>query len=301
MTRDSSDDGTVAKPKIICREIGDGDLDAIAALLARGFSGRSRDFWLRGLNREKTRAVPDGYPRYGYMLDHDGRAIGVVLVLYAATARFGQPAIICNVGSWYVEDGFRGQGPRLLRAALNREEVVYTDTTPSVPTYTFVERLGFKRYCNGLFFSLPCLSRARTATAVEIVSPDTDIVSGLPPAESELLVAHARYGCLSLVCHTPLGPEPFIFVPFHMRQGKIPLPAMQLAYGRDIDSYRRCAGAIGRKLLRRGKPVVILDANAAISGLAGIYTEKRGRKYFRGPHTPSLTDLTNTELVLFGL
>ena len=35
-------------------------------------------------------------------------------------------------------------------------------------------------------------------------------------------------------------------------------------------------------------------------GLAGIYTEARGRKYFKGPHRPRLADLSDTELVLYG-
>ena len=292
---------TDAKSKIICREILDGDLEDMATLLARGFSARSRDYWLRGLKREQTRTIPDDYPRYGYMLEYEGRAVGVVLVLYAKTARFGHPAVMCNVGSWYVDEAFRGQGPRLLHLALNRKEVIYTDTTPSVPTYSFVERIGFKRYCSGLFFSLPLFSRADPAVRAEIVSPDSNTVTGLPEAEAELLIDHARYDCTSIVCWTPQGPEPFILLPFRMRQGKIALPAMQLIYCRNIESYKRCAHEIGRKVLRLGRPVVIVDANGAIDGLRGIYTEKRGRKYFRGPNTPALADLTNTEPVLFGL
>jgi len=45
---------------------------------------------------------------------------------------------------------------------------------------------------------------------------------------------------------------------------------------------------------------VLIDANSAVAGLAGLYTEKRGRKYFKGPHPPRLADLTDTELVLYG-
>ena len=76
---------------------------------------------------------------------------------------------------------------------------------------------------------------------------------------------------------------------------------MQLAYCRDVKDFVTCAGAIGRLLLRRRRPVVIIDSNARISGLAGFYTEARGRKYFRGPNPPRLADLTETELVLYGL
>ena len=61
-----------------------------------------------------------------------------------------------------------------------------------------------------------------------------------------------------------------------------------------------CAGAIGRLLLRHGKISVMLDSNGTVPGLAGFYTEARGRKYFKGPHRPRLADLTDTELVLYG-
>jgi hypothetical protein len=77
-------------------------------------------------------------------------------------------------------------------------------------------------------------------------------------------------------------------------------PAMQLIYCRDLADYVVCAGAIGRFLLGRGKMSVIVDANGPIDGLRGVYTEKRGRKYFKGPHQPRLGDLSDTELVVYG-
>jgi hypothetical protein len=46
---------------------------------------------------------------------------------------------------------------------------------------------------------------------------------------------------------------------------------------------------------------VILDANGPIAGLVGSYTETRGRKYFKGTLRPRLGDLTDTELVIYGL
>jgi hypothetical protein len=75
---------------------------------------------------------------------------------------------------------------------------------------------------------------------------------------------------------------------------------MQLVYCRDTAELSRCAGAIGRFLLLRGRPVLIVDANGPLPGLVGFYSESRGRKYFKGPHPPRLADLTETELVLYG-
>jgi hypothetical protein len=85
-----------------------------------------------------------------------------------------------------------------------------------------------------------------------------------------------------------------------IRRGWIAPPAMQLIYTRDVAEYAACAGAIGRLLLRRGKAVVIVDSNGKVPGLIGLYTEARGRKYFKGPHRPRLADLTDTEIVLYG-
>ena len=69
---------------IRCREIGRADLAAVADLLTRGFEGRSRDYWMEGLRRASLREVPDGFPRFGYMLDHEGTPVGVLLLIYTA-------------------------------------------------------------------------------------------------------------------------------------------------------------------------------------------------------------------------
>ena len=151
------------------------------------------------------------------------------------------------------------------------------------------------------FFSFPLLSRLKSGMTIEIVSGDARTVEGLPPHEAELLTRHVQYGCLSLVCRTTTGEAlPFILSPVRIRRGWIAPPAMQMIYCRDIGDYVRCAGIIGRLLLRRSKISVLLDSNGSIAGLTGIHTKARGRKYFKGPHQPRLADLTDTELVLYG-
>src|SRR6516165_5000758 len=97
---------TQLRPMIRCREIGASDLDAIAALLTRGFGGRSHDYWMSGLKRQGAREVPEGYPRFGYMLDHEGMPVGVLLLLYSAREQDGETIIRCNLSSWYVEPAF---------------------------------------------------------------------------------------------------------------------------------------------------------------------------------------------------
>jgi hypothetical protein len=284
-----------------CREISETDIDAIADLLTRGFAGRSREYWMQGLRRQAAREIPNGYPRFGYLLDNDGSAVGVLLLLYTSRTSGGENTVYCNLSSWYVDPAFRNYAPLLTKIAQKNKEVTYLNISPATWTWPIIEAQGFNRYCSGLFFSIPALSRIRPGMAIETISPDTRAIEGLPQTEVELLTRHARYGCLSLVCRTATGgPFPFILMPMRIRRGWIAPPAMQLIYCRDIAEYVQCAGAIGRLLIRHGKLSVILDSNGPIAGLTGIYSEARGRKYFKGPHTPRLADLTDTELVLYG-
>jgi hypothetical protein len=290
----------VIAQRIRCREISEADLDAVAALLTRGFAGRSRDYWMQGLRRQAVREVPDGYPRFGYMLHNDGHPVGVLLLLYASRINGGEMAIQCNLSSWYVEPAFRNYAPLLTKIAQRHKEVTYLNISPATWTWPIIEAQGFVAYCSGLFFSIPALSRVASGMTVETISPKTRTIDGLSLAEVELLTRHARYGCLSLVCRTPSGAFPFILLPMRIRRGWIAPPAMQLIYCRDIADYVACAGAIGRTLLRYGKLSVILDANGKMPGLVGLYSSARGRKYFKGPQPPRLADLTDTELVLYG-
>ncbi|SDJ26236.1 hypothetical protein SAMN05428953_105155 [Mesorhizobium muleiense] len=78
------------------------------------------------------------------------------------------------------------------------------------------------------------------------------------------------------------------------------IPSYQIVYCRSLADLSRCAGAIGRFLLRSGILLCVVDAREPIGGLFGWYRANSGLKYFRGPRPPSLGDLSFTELVMFG-
>jgi len=253
-----------------------------------------------GLRRQATRKVPQGYPRFGYMLDHEGMPVGVLLLLYTLRPCDGELAIHCNLSSWFVDPAFRNYAPMLTKIAQRHVEVSYFNISPASWTWPIIEAQGFRPYCKGLFFSFPVLSSPVAGMTVEAVSPEATEIDGLEGSDVELLTRHAGYGCLGLVCRAAGKAMPFVLMPMRIRRGWIAPPAMQLIYCRDVTDYVACAGAIGRTLFLRGKISVALDANGPVDGVAGFYTEKRGRKYFKGPHRPKLADLSDTELVVFG-
>jgi hypothetical protein len=287
------------KPRF--REILESDLDAIGDLLTRGFVHRSRDYWMRGLHRQGMRPLPEGAPRYGYLLEHQGAPVGCLLLIYSSKVIEREAATCCNVSSWYVDPAFRNYAALFASMTQKRRDITYLNVTPAAATWPILEAQGFVPYCRGLHFSVPILSRSRPGMTVETVTPDTAFIAGLPDADLAMLKRHAEYGCLSLVCRTAEAALPFIFFSLRKRRGIVPLPAMQLGYCRSIADYVKCADAIGRYLLARGKPIVIVDANGAVAGLPGVYSEARGRKYFKGPHRPRLGDLADTELAIYGM
>jgi hypothetical protein len=287
------------KPRF--REIEEGDLEAVGDLLTRGFARRSRRYWMRGLHHQRTRSLPPNVPRYGYLLEHEGVPVGCLLLIHSTRTGDGENIICCNVASWYVDPPFRNYAALFASMTQRRKDITYFNVTPARPTWPILDAQGFVAYCHGLYFSLPALSRGQRDVSVDAIRQDTISVDGLPEEELTLLRRHAGYGCISLVCSTAEGTYPFIFFRMRKRGGFIPMPLLHLGYCRCIGDFIRCAGAIGRYLLLRGRPLVILDANAAVTGLAGFYTEARGRKYFKGPHRPRLGDLTDTELAIYGM
>ena len=130
---------------IRCREIGTADLDAIADLLTRGFAIRSHEYWMRGLQRQSVRDVPEGYPRFGYMLDYDSKPVGVLLLIYTARDNGAGVSIRCNLSSWYVEPAFRHYAPMLSRMAQRHKHVSYVNISPANWTWPTIEAQGFRR------------------------------------------------------------------------------------------------------------------------------------------------------------
>jgi hypothetical protein len=276
------------------REIAEADLAAVARLLSRGFAFRPTDYWLRGLRRQAMRRRPANYPAYGYCLDRAGTPVGVLLLLFSEVTAGDETVVRCNLSSWYVEPEFRAFGSLLVRAATRDKRVTYFNITPAPHTWPTVEAQGFSVYCKGQMYGALALSRpAPDAKAEAFAERHTE---GLTPFEADLLRQHASFGCLSVVVRDGVDCHPFVFQKHHVKHL---VPVYRLIYCRDIADLQRFAGNLGRLLARRGGLLVRFDANHRLPGIAGWYSERRGRKYVKGPRPPLLGDLAFTEAALF--
>jgi hypothetical protein len=285
-------------PRIRCREIGEADLEAITDLLAKAPFGRPRDFWAEALQRLGAHPSPAGYPQYGYMLEVNGVAAGVLLVIAARTPHAGEDIVRCNMSSWYVWPAFRPYGSLLASVALRRKDAVYTDLSPLAHTRDLIAAQGFRRYCEGRFIALPLL-RLRPPYGARARAADADLNPGpdLSAAEIALLLDHAAYGFVSVVVTWRGQRFPFVFEP----DGRWPwLRSAYLVYARSIPEFVRFARPLAFYLLRRGIALLSLDANGRVPGLLGWYREATP-KYYKGAGAPPLGDLAYSERSVLGL
>ncbi|GAC1336120.1 MAG: hypothetical protein NVSMB26_22150 [Beijerinckiaceae bacterium] len=246
---------------------------------------------MRGLARQRAHRAPDGYPGYGLVLESDGRIVGAILMIYSRVPDGDASVIRCNLSSWYVEPAFRSYASLL--TSFKDPAVTYLNVSPAPNTWATVEAQGFRCLRQGWFLSFPALSRTGREARVVALAAATGFLS-----ERDLLEAHAVLGCVGLVVEAAGEAYPFLFARkrvFHRL-----IPTVQLVYCRDIGDYRRFAGAVGRYLLWRGMPSVLIDAGQSRDALIGRLIGRNSRTYVRGPHPPRSGDLAYTENIFFG-
>jgi hypothetical protein len=285
-------------PAIRCRQIGEDDITAVATLLKRGFPNRTRQFWRHALARLTRREPPQGFPKYGYLLESGGAPVGAVLLICSAMRQGGRSATRCNLSSWYVDPAFRAYATLLVSQALRHKDVTYTNVSAAPHTWPIIEAQGFSRYCDGIFIAVPMLKRGAGDASVKVFDADHAPTAHFDPSEQEILAHHAEHGCISLWCETKDRAYPFVFRP---RLVKHVMPCAQLIYCGDIRDFVRFAGPIGRYLARRGRPFVIVDSNGPIPELVGTFRHGSMAKYFKGPQRPRLGDLAYTEYAVLGV
>ena len=287
--------------KIRCRQITKDDLGAIVSLLGEGFPRRSLRSWQAGLARMGERAVPEATPQFGYCLDVGGTLAGVILMIGSERGGEGVRAKITNVASWYVKPDYRAYAHLLAAMALKSRDTTYTNVTAAPNTWPVVEQQGYEKYCNGLFFAFAALKRAERHVKILEFSEAIEQIEVKALPNFKMMKRHLDWGCRVLLAEENGSLTGFVFRRFAMRGGALKLPAMFVIHGPDRSRLIRLSGNFARHFLAEAAPILVMDANGPVSGLRGLYTEKRGRKYVKGPMRPALCDLTDTEFAVFGI
>ena len=277
-------------PKVVCRQIREADLPAIAKLLASGIPERNLSWWRSGLARLALHSPPEGYPRFGYMLEAEGRPVGAHLLICSA-----QPCgVRCNASSWYVREEFRSFATMLMLRATRQLPGAYMTLWPdSQKVVPIIEALGSRRISQGLYAAAPLLARQSSDVHVEAWRG-----ARMPEADRRLLMDHTAFGCLGVWCRMPDGAEPLIFRRRWIRQL---LPCAQLIYCRSLETLEAAAPAIGKMLALRGMLLLLVPADRPLRGVPGRFFPAKSPIYCRGEPAPSIADLSYTWPAILGI
>jgi hypothetical protein len=283
--------------KVRVRQICETDIQQVADLLSCGFQARPRQFWLKVLACLTERPTLTGLPKYGYLLESN-RIVGVILQIFSTLRGGGTGRVRCNVSSWYVAPEFRPYANLLAARALSHLNVTYLNITPAPNTLQMLKIQGYSQYSKGIFVAAPALQLRSRIANVRVANATAYRGVHADHFDHDLLMDHAKFGCISLWCETAGRAYPFVFRPCVVKRM---IPSTQLVYCRDVDDFIRFAGPVGRFLAFRGRPLVLIDSNGPIPGLIGQYLDAKMPKYFKGANRPRLGDLAYTETAMFGI
>jgi hypothetical protein len=285
-------------PRVRFRQIADSDVNDVVELLTRGFAPRRpRVFWQSAMARLVAHATPPGAPRYGYMLDDGSGPVGVILMVSSMIQASDGPRVRGNVSSWYVEPAFRSYASLLITHALRHKDVTYLNLTSVPHTRPILLAQGYTCYATGVFIAALPLQIFTRSSRARIVPADATPRAPFDAFERQLLIDHARYGCIGFWCETEERAHPFVF---RLRSLK-GIPGAQLIYCRDAEDCVRFIGPLARYLTLRGRSLLVIDANGPVPGLVGKYFDRIMPRYFRGPQRPRLGDLAYSEIAMFGV
>lgn len=280
--------------RVSCRQIAAADLPAVTDLLHAGFPRRPRSYWAEGMQRLSDRAVPEGYPRYGYLLQSAGEVVGVLLLIFSAQ---DDVALTCrgNVSSWYVRPEFRAYAPLLVLRGIRHNAATYLNVSPAPETLPIIAAQGFRPFSKGVFAALPLLARGGGAPVRLDARWDAATIRG---PDLRLLNDHAAFGCIGLWCETARGGQPLIVRRRRIKPGGI--PCAQLIYCRSLEDLEAMAAQVGRFLLLRGMPLLLVTTDHPLRGVPGRLFSERLPMYFKGTEPPRPGDLSYTEAAIFG-
>lgn len=277
--------------------IDDSNLDRALELLRRGFPKQSQAFWLRGIERSRCRmSRGTGWP-LGYLLHVKERSVGVLLTFARHRARpAGGSDTIVNLSSWYVEPSARIAAPLMLKKVMAGGHDMLTDLSPSHAVAQMLPPLGFSRWNEGVIAMAAPEAMAGLFKKAAVMAPDDIPAGALSDADWQLLSDHDRLGCLCAGLYDGAGWHPLVFAPMQIKGVR----TAYLMFARSRRAVLAHRGAVAWHLMKRGMPVLCMDADAEERVGGCMFFAGKRPKYFRGNGPRDCTDYSYSELVFLG-
>lgn len=272
------------------RAMTEADLPAVVRLMAESFPRRDEAYFERGFERLAAAPVPDGYERYGFVIDDEDGIGGAVLAIPSTHDYGGSSQVFVNISTWCVAPSRRGPlAKALYDRAGARHEAVNTNLSAALHTIKTLDRLNFHPWTTGQFLALDATGRGGRA-----MRHDAPGAPEVPAHHARVLEDHASLDCRSVVLETDAAPIPLVLLP--RRVGRI-VPVAQLIYCESLADLSRHGRALMRWARRSGFAGVLIDADGPVPGFRGRYYAGKAAKYIRGATPRYDVEHTYSEMV----
>jgi hypothetical protein len=272
------------------REIEDKDLPDVLALLVEGFPRRRPTYWQRGLQNMRLLPEVPGFPRYGYLLEENGAAEGLILLL---STRTDDASVRANNSCWYVREAHRAKAAILYKRATSGKGV-QVNYSPAEHVVPIAQACGFRPYSSGV-----CLIDGRAALRpahgwrVTRYAPSRIDV---PLSLIEIAERHLHYGCKVLVLEN--GTAPVELIVYRMKLIKGIVPCAQFLHGLP-EHLLAASGPLMRHLVMRGILLALVDIEETTDTIGFRRYPGLNVRYAKGG-TPAIGDLVDSEYAIFG-
>ncbi|WP_167858698.1 acetoacetate--CoA ligase [Methylobacterium nonmethylotrophicum] len=280
------------------RPVRDEDVEAICRLLQEGFGSGNvgPGDWRRLFERPWASSVPTT----GFVLTMGSEIVGFLGTLYSQRPLDEEGACVCNLTSWYVRPGYRGQGSLLLAAATRDKSVTYTTLTPGPETTAMVEALNFLPLKMRRFF-LPGLNLGTLrAGSLRFDDDPRTIRSLLSEVDQRIFDDHAAYDLLHLVVREN-GEQTYLILKRRRVRAvwSVLVPGSELLYCSNPGLLVRHFERIKLAILMRQRAVVFAADEGFVPATIRAARKARGNRYRNSlAGTAPELDLLYSELVL---
>ena len=269
-------------------------LDTTLPILSRGFPGMRRGGWAAAIARLQAFGAPDMQARAGYLLEHNGRNVGVILTIPSTRADgTDAPRRVVNLSSWYIDPEHRWRAPRMLQTVTACNATLFTDLTATPSVRNMIGRLGFRGWTEGtLVFALPWHAMKRAGSSYVVPLRDLPPEAFAGPVR-RMLDQHAALDCSVGGLWDGASLHPMIF----SRKTYRGLHAARLIFADSRTTMFAHLPAISRFLLREKFLLLAVNANHSERVAGSLFTRRASPAFYKGPAAPAPCDLAFSEFV----
>jgi hypothetical protein len=230
------------------------DLPEACRFLARGFqAAAAAEAWMTAFSQPWAAQQPN----HGYMLQDNGRIVGVIGAIYSDQMIRGRHERFCNINNWYVDPAYRQHSIQLLSRLLAQKGVHFTNLTPRADLISLFMALKFRYVDDGRITYLLNVPRLPSRDS-HVLTESDKIATVLSATDAKVFRDHLNCPGLKQIA---LGSnaDGFCHVAFYKTTIRR-IPCISILHVSDTARFFRHLPALRSRFLLYGAPLARVES-----------------------------------------